>query len=25
MPFLNNIGVKELYINYDGEEALPGI
>jgi hypothetical protein len=25
MPFLDNISVKGLYTNYNGEEALPGI
>jgi hypothetical protein len=25
MLFLNNISVKGLYINYNREEALPGI
>jgi hypothetical protein len=25
MPFLNDVGIKRLYINYDGEEALLGI
>jgi hypothetical protein len=25
MPFLNDVGIKGLYINYDGEEALLGI
>jgi hypothetical protein len=25
MPFLDDVGVKGPYTNYDGEEALPGI
>ena len=25
MPFLNNISIKGLYTNYNGDEALPGI
>ena len=25
MPFLDDVGVKGLYTDYDGEEALPGI
>jgi hypothetical protein len=25
MLFLDDVGVKGLYINYNGEEALPGI
>jgi hypothetical protein len=25
MPFLDDVGVKGLYTNYDREEALPGI
>jgi hypothetical protein len=25
MLFLDDVGVKELYTNYDGEEALPSI
>jgi hypothetical protein len=25
MPFLDDVSIKGLYTNYDGEEALPGI
>jgi hypothetical protein len=25
MPFLDDIGIKGLYTDYDGEEALPSI
>ena len=25
MPFLNNVGIKGLYINYNSKEALLGI
>jgi hypothetical protein len=25
MPFLDNVGIKGLYTNYDGEEVLPNI
>jgi hypothetical protein len=25
MPFLDDVGVKGLYTNYDGEEVLPDI
>jgi hypothetical protein len=25
MPFLNDVGVKGLYTDYDGEEVLPSI